>query len=78
MKGLFLIGLIVLILGVASFLVPIPHSETQGIKAGDVITMIAGAPAANTQHSEKLNPIIGVVMVVAGAGLMIAGRGGKA
>jgi hypothetical protein len=31
-----------------------------------------------TKHSEKLNPIIGVVMVVAGAGLMIAGRGGKA
>ena len=72
MKGLFLIGLIVLILGVASFLVPIPHSETQGIKAGDM------SIGVQTKRSEKLNPIIGVVMVVAGAGLMIAGRGGKA
>jgi uncharacterized membrane protein YjfL (UPF0719 family) len=72
MKGLFLIGLIVLILGIASFFVPIPHSETQGIKAGDVNIGV------QTQHSEKLSPIIGVVLVVAGAGLMIAGRGGKA
>ncbi len=72
MKGLFLIGLIVLILGIASFLVPIRHSETEGIKAGDV------SIGVQTHHSEKLNPIIGVVMVVAGAGLMIAGRGGKA
>jgi hypothetical protein len=72
MKGLFLIGLVVLILGIASFFVPIPHSETQGIKAGDVNIGV------QTQHSEKLSPIIGVVLVVAGAGLMIAGRGGKA
>ena len=72
MKGLFLIGLIVLILGIASFFVPIPHSETQGIKAGDVNIGV------QTQHSEKLSPIIGMVLVVAGAGLMIAGRGGKA
>jgi uncharacterized membrane protein YjfL (UPF0719 family) len=72
MKGLFLIGLVVLILGIASFFVPIPHSETQGIKAGDVNIGV------QTQHSEKLSPIIGVVLVVAGAGMMIAGRGGKA
>ncbi len=36
MKGLFVVGLAVIILGILSFFVAIPHSENHGIKAGDV------------------------------------------
>ena len=36
MKALFAVGLAVLILGILSFFVAIPHSENHGIKAGDV------------------------------------------
>jgi hypothetical protein len=38
MKMLFWVGLAVLILGIASFVVPVPHSENHGIKAGDIIS----------------------------------------
>ena len=36
MKALFVVGLAVVILGILSFFVAIPHSENHGIKAGDV------------------------------------------
>ena len=68
MKPLFIVGLIVLVLGVALLFVPIPHSETHGIKAGDVRLGLE-----TTEH-ERLSPIISVVIIVAGAGLMLAGR----
>jgi hypothetical protein len=68
MKVLFWIGLAVLILGVASLLVPIPRSEREGFKAGGISIGI------ETQHSEKVSPIVGGVMILAGAGMMIAGK----
>jgi hypothetical protein len=69
MKALFAAGLVVLILGILSFFVPIPHSERHGIKAGDV------SIGVRTEHSERVPLTASVVMVVAGAGMMIAGRG---
>ena len=36
MKALFFIGLMVLILGIASFIVPIPSTQRDGISVGDV------------------------------------------
>lgn len=69
MKALFSVGLIVLILGVASFFIPVPHSENHGIKAGDVHLGV------QTTHSERVPPYVSVILVVAGAGLIIAGRG---
>ena len=68
MKPLFVVGLIVLVLGVALLFVPIPHSESHGIKAGDV-----NIGVKTTEH-ERLSPVISVVIIVAGAGLMLAGR----
>ena len=35
MKILLFAGLLMMVLGIASLLVPVPHSETQGIKIGD-------------------------------------------
>jgi hypothetical protein len=58
-----------LVLGILSFFVPIPHSEHHGVSAGDLHVGI------NTEHSDRMPPAISVVLVVAGAGMMIAGRG---
>ena len=73
MKALLSVGLVVLILGILSFFVPVPHSEHHGVSAGDVHVGI------NTEHSDRVPPAISVVLVVAGAaGMMIAGRGRSA
>jgi hypothetical protein len=72
MKMLFWVGLVVLILGIASFLVPMPHSENHGIKAGDM------SIGVQTTHNEKVSPIISAVLVLGGAGMMIAGGRGRA
>jgi hypothetical protein len=72
MKALLSVGLVVLILGILSFFVPIPHSEHHSVSAGDVHVGI------NTEHSDRVPPVISVVLVVAGAGMMIAARGRSA
>ena len=69
MKPLLWIGLVVLILGFASLLVPIPRSERHGLQAGDVSIGIT------TQSEEKVSPMLSGVMILGGAGLMIAGKG---
>jgi hypothetical protein len=68
MKILFWIGLVVLVLGLVSLVVPIPRSERDGFKAGGI------SIGVETQHSERLPPILGGAMILAGAGLMIAGK----
>jgi hypothetical protein len=68
MKALFIVGIIVLLLGIASFFVPVPHTEHHGLDAGDIHVGV------NTHHDEMLPPYVGVILIVAGCGLMIAGR----
>jgi hypothetical protein len=68
MRGLFVVGLIVLILGILSFFVPVRHTEHHGIDAGDVHLGV------RTHHDDMLPPVVGIVLVVVGGGLMIAGR----
>jgi hypothetical protein len=68
MKPLFLIGLVLLVLGLVSLVVPIPHSEQNGVNIGGV------SLGVETRHSEKVPPVISAVMILAGAGLMIAAR----
>jgi len=69
MRALFGVGLVVLVLGILSFFVPIPHSEHHGVSAGDIQFGVT------THNEDRVAPAISVVLVVAGAGLMIAGRG---
>lgn len=66
MKSIFWIGLAVLILGIASLLIPIPRSEKEGFRAGGVSVGI------ETHHQEKVSPIVSAVMILVGAGMMIA------
>lgn len=68
MRGLALAGVVVLILGIISFFIPMPHSEHHGVSVGDAHIGVT------TQHDEKVPPALSVVLVVAGAGLMLAGR----
>ena len=70
MKILLLVGLVVLVLGVLSFFVPVPHSEHHGVSFGDARVGVT------THDDEKLPPAVGIVLVLVGAGLMVAGRKG--
>jgi hypothetical protein len=71
MKLLLGVGLVVLILGIASFFVSIPRTEREGLKAGDINVGV------DVRHEERVPPIVSVVLVAAGAGMMIAGTWGK-
>ncbi len=68
MKALMLVGVLLVVLGVLSFLVPVPHSEHHGVDLGDAHVGIT------THEDEKVAPAVSIVLVVVGAGLMIAGR----
>jgi hypothetical protein len=67
MKALFWLGLVVLVLGIVSPFVSIPRSETEGLKAGDVHIGV------QVRHNEHVSPVISAVLILGGAGMMIAG-----
>jgi hypothetical protein len=71
MKALFAIGLIILVLGILSFFIPVPHTEHHGLDAGDVHVGV------DTKHSDLLPPAASVALLVVGAGLMVAGGRSK-
>ena len=68
MKALFFIGLIVLILGIVSLVVPIPRSERRGVSVGGV------SLGVETRHEEKVHPALSAVMILGGFGAMAAGK----
>lgn len=68
MKVLFWVGMVVLILGIVSLVVPIPRNEREGIKAGGI------SIGVETRHEEKVPPIVSAVMILGGAGMMIVGK----
>ena len=67
MKPLMIVGILLLVLGIASLFIPIPHNENQGISAGDVHIGV------QVRHDEKVSPIISAVLIIGGVGLMFAG-----
>jgi hypothetical protein len=68
MKALLLVGVLLVVLGILSFFVPLPHSEHHGVNIGDAHVGIT------THDEDKVPPAVSIVLVVVGAGLMIAGR----
>lgn len=68
MKALFWIGLVVLLLGIVSLVVPVPSNEQEGFKVGGV------SVGVETQHKEKVSPLVSAVMILGGIGTMVAGR----
>jgi hypothetical protein len=67
LKALMAVGVVVLVLGVLSFFVPFPHSEHHGVSVGDAHVGIT------THDDQRVPPVMSIVLVVVGAGLMIAG-----
>jgi hypothetical protein len=67
MKGLTVVGVVLLVLGVLSFLVPIPQRQEHAVKIGDAKIGI------QTQNSQKLPPAVGVVLIVAGVSVIAIG-----
>jgi hypothetical protein len=71
MKILLFAGLLLIVLGIASLIVPVPHTETHGIKAGNMNIGV------QTSESERVSPIVSVALIAGGIALTIAGaRGG--
>jgi hypothetical protein len=71
MRVLFIVGLVILVLGILSFFIPLPHTERHGIDAGDIHLGV------NTHHDELLPPYVGVMLIAVGGGLMVAARRSK-
>jgi uncharacterized membrane protein len=67
MKLLPLVGVLLLVLGVLSFVVPIPHSENHGVKIGDAKFSV------ETENSEKLPPAAGIVLLAGGVVALVVG-----
>lgn len=67
MKMLLYAGLLMMVLGIASLVVPIPHSDTEGIKIGDA------SIGVQTHHSERVSPVVSAVLIAGGIALAIAG-----
>jgi hypothetical protein len=67
MKILLFAGLLLAVLGIASLIVPVPRTETHGIKAGNMNIGV------QTSDSERVSPIVSVVLIAGGIALTIAG-----
>lgn len=62
MKILPVLGVLLLILGALSFVIPISHKENHGVSIGDARLSV------QTENSEKLPPAVGVILI--GGGLL--------
>jgi len=67
MKVLPLVGVVLLVLGILSFIVPVPHNENHGVKLGDAKISV------ENQSSEKLPPAVGIILIAGGVVGLIAG-----
>jgi hypothetical protein len=68
MKAMFWVGLTVLILGIASLIVPIPSSERDGVSVGGLSLEV------ETRSEEKVSPVLSAVMILGGLGAIVAGK----
>jgi hypothetical protein len=71
MRALFWLGLVILLLGVASFFVALPEKHSEGVRIGD-----AKIGVEATEH-HKLPPWAGGVLIAGGVVMMIAGGKGE-
>ena len=67
MKALFVVGLVLLVLGIASLFVPLPKKDRAGVEVAGVKLGV------ETTTRETVSPIVSGALIVAGAGMMIAG-----
>ena len=67
MKALPLVGILLLVLGVLSFIIPVPQREHHGVKFGDAKISV------ETDSSDKLPPAAGIVLLAGGVVALVLG-----
>lgn len=67
MRFLAIVGAILLVAGLLSLFIPIPHREHHGIKAGPV------SFGVDTTERERVHPAISGVLIAGGVVLIVAG-----
>lgn len=70
MRILLLVGVVLLLVGIASLFVPIPRRERHGIDAGGL------SVGFETTSREKVHPAVSAVLIGGGIALMVAGKAG--
>ena len=71
MRLLLILGIVLIILGIASLLVPIPRKERHGIDAGGL------SVGFETTSRQKVHPAVSAVLIGGGVVLLIVGRRGQ-
>ena len=72
MRTILWIGVVVIILGIASFVVTVPEKHREGIKMG------GASIGVETTSSEKLPVYVGVILLVGGISMVLAGARSRA
>ena len=67
MKNLALVGVLLLVLGLLSLVVPIPRRESHSLKIGDAKIGV------QTETSEKLPPAVGIALIAGGILTLVFG-----
>ena len=67
MNSVRAVVLLLLVLGLLSFVVPVPHSEDHSLKIGNAKIGV------QTQSSEKLPPAVGMVLLAGGVLALVLG-----
>jgi len=67
MKALPAIGILLLVLGALSFVIPLPHREDHGVRIGDAKFSV------QTESREKLPPAVGIILLGGGVLALIVG-----
>jgi hypothetical protein len=67
MKNFAFVGVLLLVLGLLSLVVPIPHRENHSLKIGDAKIGV------QTETSEKLPPAVGIALLAGGVLTLVFG-----
>jgi hypothetical protein len=67
MRALLIVGSLLLVLGLLSFVIPIPTREKHGFTAGPI------SVGVETTDRKKVPPVVSGILIAGGVALIIAG-----
>ncbi len=71
MRLLLILGSVLLLLGIASLFIPIPHREKHGLDLGGL------SVGVESTTREKVHPAVSAVLIGSGVILIVAGQRGQ-